>query len=74
MTERDRHLLKAAYIEGWKDGLSYEVYGLTDSDLNTLANCWIDDVIAGNGGTVSEYICHEADVKFPESNKPTMVK
>ena len=60
MTERDEYLLKAAYVEGWKNAHHCLEDGRGIGGLESEAERWVNDVIADNGGTVGEFISHEA--------------
>ena len=62
MNERDRYLLKQGYEIGYLNA-SLEAADGGDplSGLPELeAERWIDEVIADNGGTAGQYVCHNA--------------
>ena len=61
MNKRERYLMIEAYESGFINAQMKEEYH-DISNLNTKneAERWVDEVIADNGGTVGQYICHHA--------------
>ncbi len=60
MTERDEYLLKAAYVQGWMNANHCIEDGRGICSLEAESERWVNEVIADNGGTVGEFISHEA--------------
>ena len=70
MTEREKFLLKEAYKDGFDNAQTMMADGasLTGS-LEREAERWVEEVIADNGGTVGQYICHQARLYTTLDNK-----
>jgi len=62
MNERDRYLLKQGYEIGYLNAALETIDGvdLLNNSPKEEAERWIDEVIADNGGTAGEYVCHSA--------------
>ena len=62
MTERDRYLLKQGYECGYLNASLAASNGLDvmSHSPEQEAEMWVDEVIADNGVTVGEHICHQA--------------
>ena len=61
MTPRDKYLLRQAYEAGYSNAVrDYEDESLLNGTLEEESERWVEEVIADNGGTVGQFICHEA--------------
>jgi len=62
MNKRDKYLLKQGYELGFTNA---NLIAVDEAELiGSIADeseRWVEEVIADNGGTVGQYICHEAD-------------
>ncbi len=64
MNEREKHLLMEGYGAGRAANAVYQ-----EATLKQLAEEWVETVIADNGGTVGQFICHHAPgVTVPPEN------
>ena len=61
MNERDKFLLKAGYVQGYLNA-SYTIHdgGRLIGNLQDESERWVEEPIADNGGTLGQYISHDA--------------
>ena len=61
MNSRDRYLLTQGYEQGFSNArFKAEEMDIIELDAKAEAEEWVDEVIADNGGTVGQFISHEA--------------
>ena len=62
MNERDRYLLKQGYEIGYLNASIEAADGGSplSGSPKLEAERWIDEVIADNGATAGQYVCHDA--------------
>ena len=61
MTEREEYLLMQGYEIGFDNAMIMNAdEARLNGSLKQESKRWVNEVIADNGGTVGQYICHNA--------------